>query len=341
MDLNEQAVAARLGGGLGGGGPQKIPNAFRASFGMPILSTAAIVDSNGVASTLDNTCRVYDYPGVISRMRIIFGRRAPNGQMVYPTLPITDDGSTGSGTMPLIVFPKGVITINKVFTYVPTLFSINSAAWTCTTGIVSLGSAAAGTDATLTSTEQDILPASTLKLLTYSSNVPAVGSVMSASMTTLTLRSGVWTQATTNTSPAVLPPIVDNTGGTSGLTLANGSITAAGGTAASLLTGASILAATQNAHATEIAYINELIRRTQGLQGLRFDGTTTALTVNLNFACNSDPGAAQTMTLGYLTAGSETLQPPGYLDIDYMNCYGGTTAAVQDVAAPSHGLYGG
>ncbi len=75
MDANEQAVASHLGGGLGGGGPQKVPNAFRTSFGMPSLSTAAIVDSAGVANTLDNTCRVYDYPGVISRMRIVFGRR--------------------------------------------------------------------------------------------------------------------------------------------------------------------------------------------------------------------------------------------------------------------------
>lgn len=307
---------------------------------MPSLDTTAIVDSAGNANTLANTCTVYDYPGIVSRMRIVFGKFNQFGTMIYPTLPITDDGSTGSGFLKLVNFPKGIITLNKVYPYVPTLFSAASA-WSPTTAVMSVGSAAAATDASLTSTEQDIVPATTLKLLTYSSNVPAIGAAMTASMTTLVLRSGVFTSSTTGTLPRPVPLIVDNTGGASQLTLATGTIAAVGGTVASILTGASVLAATQNALATAFAYINELIRRTEGLMGLRYDGSTTALSMYLNFAVNADPGAAQTVTLGYLTAGSERLQPPGYIDIDYVNNYGGTTAAVQDVPAPLHGLYGG
>lgn len=340
LDATQQAVASRLGGSPGGGGPVRVKDSHRAGFGMPSLDTTAIVDSAGAANTLANTCTVYDYPGIVSRMRVVFGKRNQFGTMIYPTLPVTDDGSSGSGFLKFINFPKGIITLNKVYPYIPTLFSAASA-WTCTTGVMSVGSAAAGTAASLLTTEQDIVPATTLKLLTYSSNVPAIGAVMSASMTTVALRSGVFTGSTTDVLPRPLPLIVDNSGGTSGLTLATGSIAAVGATASSVLTGSSILAATQNIHASTIAYINELIRRTEGLMGLRFDGTTTALSLYINFGCNSDPGAAQTISLGYLTAGSENLQPPGYIDIDYVNNYGGTTAAVQDVPAPLHGSFGG
>lgn len=340
MDITEQAVAARLGGGPGGGGPLQVPVRQRASLGMPSLDTTAIVDSAGAANTLANTCTVYDFPGVISTMRIVFGKRNQFGTMIYPTLPITDDGSTGSGFLKLISFPKGVITLTRVFPYIPTLFSAASA-WTPTTAVMAVGSAAAATDASLTSTEQDIVPATTLKLLTYSSNVPAIGAAMSASMTTVALRSGVFTSSTSGTLPRPIPLIVDNTGGASQLTLATGTIAAVGGTLATFATGATVLAAHQNTQATFAAYINEIIRRTEGVMGLRFDGTTTALSLYLNFAVNADPGAAQTISLGYLTSGSEHAQPPGYIDICYANNYGGTTAAVQDVPAPLHGPYGG
>ena len=340
LDVIQQAVATRLGGSPGGANPQAVKTAFRAALGMPSLDTANIVDSAGATNTLANTCEIYDYPGVVSRMRIVFGKRNQFGTMIYPTLPVTDDGSSGSGFLKLITFPKGVITLTKVFPYIPVVLSA-ATAWTPTTAVMSVGSAAAATDASLTSTEQDIVPATSLRLLTYSSNVPAIGAAMSASMTTLALRTGVFTSTTTQTSPRPLPLILDQTGGTSQLTLATGTVAAAGGTLTSIVTGATILAVSQNAHSTAFAYINELIRRTEGLQGLRFDGTTTALSCYLNFAVNADPGAAQTISLGQLTSGSEAVQPPGYIDIDYINNYGGSSTTLYDVAAPSHGRFGG
>lgn len=340
LDSVQQAVSARLGGSPGGAGPQRIPTAMRAALGMPTLNTATIVDSNGSNNTLENTCTYFDYPGIISRMRIVFGKQDAFKRFVYPTLPITDDGSTGSGFLKLITFPKGVITISKVYPSLPVVLSA-ATAWTCTTGVMSIGSAQAGTDASLTATEQDILPAQTLKLLTYSANARVIGAVMSASMTTLTLRTGILTTSTTEGTPAALPALLDNTGGTNQATFASGSIAASGTTLATVVTGATIVANTQNNFSTLAAYINEIRRRTEGLFGLRFDGTTTALSLYLNFACNSDPGAAQTASLGQLTSGSEFVQPPGYIDIDYINNYGASSTAVFDVPPPLHGAGGG
>lgn len=324
MDIVTLAAMVNGGGSPGGAGPVRVAVAQRAALGMPALNTANITDSNGNTNTLANTTTVFDYPGIPSKMRIVFGRVNPlnPNTLVYPTLPMTDDGSTGSGFLKLVTFPKGIITINGCFPNLPVVISA-ATAWTCTTSVMSIGSAAAATDATLTSTEADIVGSTTLKLLTYSSNVAVIGSVISGSLTTLASRTGIFTA----NDPPIIASVLDNSGGTSQATMATISTNTPGNI--------------NNVFTTLNTQLNTIAAQVAGLRGVRFDGTTTALSLYLNFGVNSDPAAAQTISLGQLTAGSEFAQPPGYIDIYYTNRMGGSSTALFDVPPPLHGAGGG
>ena len=325
MDIVTLATQYAGGGSPGGAGPVRVNINQRAALGMPSLNTATIVDSLGNNNTLENCCTYYDFPGPIAKMRIVFGKVNPLNPrtLIYPTLPVTDDGSTGSGFLKLITFPKGVVNIHGCYPRTPVQISAASA-WTCTTSVMSVGSAAAATDATLTGTEADCCASTTLKLLTYSSNVEVIGSVVSGSLTTLASRTAIFT---TQDPAAAAATVVDNGGGTSSATMA----TITTWTPAVL----------QNIFSTLNTQINTIQAQVTGSKSIRFDGTTTALSLYLNFGVNSDPGAAQTIQIGTLTSGSEFIQAPGYIDILYSYRGGNSSTAIFDVPPPLHGAGGG
>lgn len=340
MDILEHAICSKLGGNVGGGGPQSIPPAYRAQLGMPSLNAATtIVGSDGTTGALSNYVTVLDaFSPTSNKMRIIFGKRNNAGTWVYPTCPVTDDGSTGSGFLKLITFPKGYVSVNT-FVNLPVLISA-ATAWTCTTSVMSLGSAQAATDASLTGTEADIVASQTLKLLTYSSNAPVIGSVVSGSLTTVASRTAIFTNAVPAIG-AAQPTLLDSTGGTSNVTLASGTVAATAGTLTTVAVNGTIASgiAIQNNFSTLAAQINAIAARIGW--GNRFDGTTTALSVFLNFGVNSDPTQAITLSLGNIVAGSETVFPAGYIDFDYQYHGSGSSTAIFDIAAPLHGAGGG
>ena len=332
MDISSQATMARMGGKNSGGGPVAVPLAQRSNLGMPSLDTGTTVyGSDGSSGTLTNYVTVLDYPGAINRMRIIFGKRGPNG-MVFPYLPVTDDGSTCSGFLKLVTFPKGFVTVLNPYVKLPFLADA-SLAWTMTSGIFALGSAPAATDPQLTSTEADIHPAVTVKLLTYSSNVEVIGAVMSASMTTVTLRTGIMVS-----NPQVLPALTIDTSGTSSQVLANGTVSATTG-AVTFAMGATIAQAHANAIATLNYQIEAIRKRVDGMQGVTLDGTSTASSVYLNFGATSDPSTYCTLglQLGYILSGYEYLRRPGYIDIDYILRGSASSTTPEDVPPPYHG----
>lgn len=334
MDLTNLAVLSRLGGSPGGGGPAAIPTAQRANLGMPSLNTTAITDSAGASNTLANTTTVFDYVGrFYSVMRIVFGKKNGAGNWIYPTLPVTDDGSAGSGFLKLITFPKGVVAMHPCRANLPVSISVDGN-WTVTTPVMALGSAQAGTDAVLSGTDADIMTAVTLKDLTYSSNVPTVGSAVDGAKTAAV--TAIYTGAT----PGTIPGLVNNSGGTTGLTLATGTVAVAVGTILTIVTGATVTPNTQDAIANLHTLVEILRARVQGMTNTRFDGTGTALSVYLNFGVNSNPDGAQTIALGYIASGSETIRPSGYIDIVY-TYLGGDSTALFDILPPYHGEGGG
>lgn len=303
MDINEQMVCARGGGGLGGGGPQKINDNARGSgttpgLGMPTLN-----------SSLAPYCSVFDGGnGVDNLFRIVFGRRNPQNMSAvrYPSLAITDDGSTGYGSMQLCTFPKGTVAISAVY---PSIRGVISGSWSVTSPVMSIGSAAAATgNATLTGTEADIV----------ASTAFTIGSGTVAG--TASTRVATFSDATK--SIYTISGLTDNSGGTSGAgTIAT--VTVAG----TIPAGISV----QNAVATLAAQVSSIQTQISGLRSLRYDGSTTALSIYLNFAVNSDPSSGATISIGALA--DDFNDVPSYLDIYYRWLSG--------VNPPKHGEGGG
>lgn len=322
MELVELATLLRLGGSPGGGGPQSIPTAFRAAYGLPSLDTTAITDSAGNTNKLANVCTLFDAitPGQC-KTRVLFGKKQNDGTWLYPTIQITDDGSTGHGGLKLLNFPKGIVTMHGCFPNLPIQIGVAGGNWTMTSGVMAIGSATAAADATLTSTEADIFDSTTLNVLTYSSNAPQIGAAISGSKTSAVL--GIFTANT----PSAITALLDNSGGTSHTTIAT--IGVAGTIPAGI--------ATQDAIAALAAQIELIRKKIDGSKSTRFDGTGTALSCFLNFAVNSDPTATQAIKLGFLAAGSETVQPAGYIDFTYTYGGGNDGTSIFDVSPPLHG----
>lgn len=206
--------------------------------------------------------KLLDTPGVIRTARVIFGAptTANAATLTYPTISLTDDGSTGRGSIKFLTFPQGVVRIYRVF---PSLTLTVSGSFTVTSPVASIGSAAAGNNATLTSTEADFVASTAI---------------------TLTSRSGPFTAEDLQ----AIVSLTDSSGGSAGATL-----TAVPSTYDQAIT--------RNAIASLAAKINSVLTNFANTRIITWDGSSSALDLYLNFAHNSDPGSSATVTVsGYI-----------------------------------------
>jgi hypothetical protein len=171
-------------------------------------------------------------------------------------LAVTDDGSTGSAYVKFLSFPASVVRIHGV---VPNVAAAVTASWNPSTPVMSIGTTAAGANATLTTTEADVVRS-----------------------TALTITSDAFTFAPDNTG--ALLALTDSS---TGVASATGVLADATGTFSQSVTNANI--------ATLAVAINALTAAIQGM--VTYNGTDTAKDLYLNFACNADPSTGKTITL--------------------------------------------
>ena len=85
---------------------------------------------------------------------------------------VTDNGSTGSVGTKLITFPEGAVSFLGIAC---NLTAATTAAWAPTTPVASIGTATAAADATLTSTEADLIPSTALTIFDGATTFKVLG----------------------------------------------------------------------------------------------------------------------------------------------------------------------
>lgn len=223
-------------------------------------------------------CRTTVYFGDISdpnlsNLAITDKRR--NGLKPYPLL-ITEASGGGYGYLTFLQFPKGYVEVGN-----------------CICRLMGT-SAISTTYGTMASTFQGSFAVGTTYQASYAAPAAAAANVLTSATIVKGVASVSGSTATpglSNTNRGTLTGILDNSGGTASATIA------------SQTTGATFLAAHQNAIASLAAQVNNMMKLltgsdTTGAAGgvvstrRTFDGTTTAIGLNLNTVIYDDATAA-------------------------------------------------
>lgn len=212
------------------------------------LATVPALASNGTVNTTSSSATAISFkqvPGPVNKLVITLSTLV---------LDVTDDGSTGHAAVQLVDFPPTAMLILGVSSNVTGGVTTS---WAPTTPVMSLGSAVSGTNATLTGTEADVVPS-----------------------TSLTIASNAFTFAVDN--PLINAALTDSSGGTASDTIAS-------------ISTAYAQSEVRNAVASLAAKVNVLMNVIGG--AVAYNGTDTAKDLYLNFACNSDPSTSKQVTL--------------------------------------------
>lgn len=236
-----------------------------------------------LTSALEKYCHVHDaFTPMGNIMRIIFGKRKETdvGTLQYPSLTLATASSISVASQALCAFTAGnyvsILGCKPTIRVVP-----QGSSGTITTPVMSVGStAAASASATLLTTEANIFPSTAVTSLT-----PTVA--------------GTFTSAAT-------VALTDSTSGTVSRTLAAFSAVSNSATDIS-----GIVAAANNSLASIAVMLNALL---PGAGGVVLGDGSAAVTVYLNFACNSD---ADTKVLNLGELATPFSDAPSHLDLYY------------------------
>lgn len=175
-------------------------------------------------------------------------------------LTATDNGGTASGGLKIADFPEGLVLILGA---VADLSFTTSSVATDAAWVASLGTATAGADGSLTSTEANIIPS------TAAAIASSAGEFNGVSLDTITA-------------------LTDSTGRTPDDTIANH---------ADLSTYATDAAVIEQNVSDLAGKINEIITAINGLMAKAIDGTATPVDLYLNMASTNDPVGNETITI--------------------------------------------
>lgn len=138
------------------------------------INTVATLKT-GSSSTADNYCKI-ENAGIGPIRQIV---------ITVSSLPVTltDDGTTGSGSVEILNFPAGLVYV--IGSVCSLTFSVGT--YTDANFIAALGSAAAAADATLSSTEANFIPSTAAALTsgagTFTGKATAVSGILDGTST--------------------------------------------------------------------------------------------------------------------------------------------------------------